>query len=218
MHRSREVPQSPTGSKTPGRPEAPRRGTREIPCPPGTVRAPGGVGKSKEARRGGTDRGSRTDRRSLPTTPGHRGRRGGRGEGGQGSLPREPASAQRLPDTEPERRAPGAAGLPRGTRSPRDGGRGRRTGCSILTLKAFSRGSPRKGGSSSASIGMRTGAPCGSSGKGGRQACGKRGNPGGWKKERRRGAALGRSGRISISPRSSIRGSKLGVGSEPRAT
>jgi hypothetical protein len=51
VHRYREVPQSPARSKTPSMYRSTSYGNREIPCPPGTVPAPGRVGKSKDARR-----------------------------------------------------------------------------------------------------------------------------------------------------------------------
>ena len=51
MHRYREVPQSPARSETPCTYRSTSYGNREIPCPPGAVRAPGRVGKSKDTRR-----------------------------------------------------------------------------------------------------------------------------------------------------------------------
>ena|SRR6516165_3216125 len=51
VHRYREVPQSPARSETPCTYRGTSYGNREIPCPPGAVRAPGRVGKSKDTRR-----------------------------------------------------------------------------------------------------------------------------------------------------------------------
>jgi RNA-directed DNA polymerase len=51
VHRYRQVLQSPARSETPCTYGSTLRGNREIPCPPGAVRAPGRVGKSKDARR-----------------------------------------------------------------------------------------------------------------------------------------------------------------------
>ena len=50
-HRDREVPQSPARSETPCPYRSISYGNREIPWPPGAVRAPGRVGKSKDTRR-----------------------------------------------------------------------------------------------------------------------------------------------------------------------
>jgi hypothetical protein len=51
VHRYREVPQSPARSETPSTYGSISHGNREIPCPPGAVRVPGRVGKSKDTRR-----------------------------------------------------------------------------------------------------------------------------------------------------------------------
>ena len=51
VHRYGEVPQSPARSETPSTYRSTSYGNREIPCPPGAVRAPGRVGKSKDTRR-----------------------------------------------------------------------------------------------------------------------------------------------------------------------
>jgi len=51
VHRYREVPQSPARSETPCTYRSTSYGNREIPCPPGAIRAPGRVGKSKDTRR-----------------------------------------------------------------------------------------------------------------------------------------------------------------------
>ena len=51
MHRYREVHRSPARSETLCTCGSTLRGNREIPCPPGAVRAPGRVGKSKDTRR-----------------------------------------------------------------------------------------------------------------------------------------------------------------------
>src|SRR6516162_532179 len=51
VHRYREVPQSPARSETPCTYRSISCGNREIPCPPGAVRAPGRVGKSKDTHR-----------------------------------------------------------------------------------------------------------------------------------------------------------------------
>ena len=49
--RYREAQRSPARSETPCTYGSTLRGNREIPCPPGAVRAPGRVGKSKDTRR-----------------------------------------------------------------------------------------------------------------------------------------------------------------------
>jgi hypothetical protein len=51
MHRNREVRRDPARSETPCTYGSTSRGNREIPCPPGAVKAPGRVGKSKDTRR-----------------------------------------------------------------------------------------------------------------------------------------------------------------------
>jgi hypothetical protein len=50
-HRYREVRRDPARSETPGMYGSTSRGNREIPWPPGAVKAPGRVGKSKDTRR-----------------------------------------------------------------------------------------------------------------------------------------------------------------------
>ena len=51
VRRYREVYQSPARSETPCTYGSTSRGNREIPCSPGADKAPGRVGKSKDARR-----------------------------------------------------------------------------------------------------------------------------------------------------------------------
>ena len=51
VHRYRKVLRSPARSETPCTYGSISYGNREIPCPPGAVRAPGRVGKSKDTRR-----------------------------------------------------------------------------------------------------------------------------------------------------------------------
>ena len=51
VHRHRKVHRGPARSETPCTYRSTSYGNREIPCPPGAVRAPGRVGKSKDTRR-----------------------------------------------------------------------------------------------------------------------------------------------------------------------
>jgi RNA-directed DNA polymerase len=51
VHRYRQVPRGPARSETPCTYGSISHGNREVPCPPGAVRALGRVGKSKDVRR-----------------------------------------------------------------------------------------------------------------------------------------------------------------------
>jgi hypothetical protein len=51
VRRYREVRRNPARSETPCTYGSTLRGNREIPCPPGAVRAPGRIGKSEDTRR-----------------------------------------------------------------------------------------------------------------------------------------------------------------------